>query len=315
MKRMTRLLLGCLLLVGGVLLVLAGGSISRLFTNAPAPVYMVVTNTPTPRYIVVTNTPTPPSYIVATTAPTDAPAPTQAPSLTPLPAATSTSAPPRAVVTSDNLNVRSGPGTGYPILTALRRGDEVAVTGRNAAGNWLQVLLAGGKQGWVWADYVDLNTSADKIALVQKIPPPLTPAATRTPVPPTPTLTVDEQIAKIAKGQHGTLPQPGVSGGVAAGGEAEVTVINDTPYVLTLLVGSPSSVSITIEACSGCRVYGANGPSYCPEDGRPRKTIRLKPGSSKVVARVSDPSVIAFLGTWELKPDTAYLNCFFIVTR
>jgi len=126
---------------------------------------------------------------------------------------------------------------------------------------------------------------------------------------------VDEQIAKIAKGQHGTLPQPGESGGVSAGGDAEVTVINDTPYVLTLLVGSPNSVSITIEACSGCKVYGTNGPSYCPEDGRPRKTIRLKPGNSRVVARVSDTSVIPFVGTWELKPDMGYFNCFFIVTQ
>ena len=167
----------------------------------------------------------------------------------------------------------------------------------------------------MWAEYVDLNTSADAIALVQNIPPPPTPAATRTPVPPTPTLTVDEQIARIAKGQHGTLPQPGQSGGVAAGGDAEVTIINDTPYVLTLLVGSPNSVSITIEACSGCKVYGANGPSSCPESGRPRKVIRLKPGNSQVVARVSDASVTPFLGTWQLSPDTGYFNCFFIVTR
>jgi uncharacterized protein YraI len=252
---------------------------------------------------------------VATSEPTAAPLPTAAPSLTPLPAATPTSAPPRAVVTSDTLNARSGPGTDYPILVTLRRGDEVAVTGRNTAGTWLQIPLANGRQGWVWAEYVTLNTPADRIARVQNIPPPPTPEITDTPVLPTPTLTVDEQIAKIAKGRHGTLPQPGESGGVAAGGEAEVTVINDTPYALTLLVGSPNSVSITIEACPGCKVYGANGPSYCPEEGRTRKTIRLKPGNSQVVARVSDKSVIPFVGTWELKPDMGYLNCFFIVTQ
>jgi uncharacterized protein YgiM (DUF1202 family) len=316
MKRAIRVLLGILLLWAGasaILYALFSSGILLGGDKSPTPLYVVVTNTPTPLYLVVTNTPTPPSYLVVTTAPTTAP--TGAPTPAPLPSATPTAAPPRAVVTSDTLNARSGPGTGYPILVTLSRGDELAVTGRTAANNWLQVQLAGGKQGWVWAEYVDLNTSADAIALVQNIPPPPTPAATRTPVPPTPTLTVDEQIARIAKGQHGTLPQPGQSGGVAAGGDAEVTIINDTPYVLTLLVGSPNSVSITIEACSGCKVYGANGPSSCPESGRPRKTIRLKPGNSQVVARVSDASVTPFLGTWQLSPDTGYFNCFFIVTR
>jgi hypothetical protein len=126
---------------------------------------------------------------------------------------------------------------------------------------------------------------------------------------------VDEQIARIAKGQHGTLPQPGDMGGVAAGGETEVTIVNDTPYVLTVLVGSPSSLSITIAACPSCKTYGMVGPTFCQEEGRPKQVIRLKPGTSQVVAKASDRSVIPFLGTWELKPDTAYLNCFFIVTR
>lgn len=318
MKRAIRVLLGILLLVGGAVVVLfavGGGDVSRLFTGSPEQVYVVVTNTATPIYMIVTNTPTPPAYIVVTSPPTNTPTSTPIPSHTPWPSFTSTPTSPRAVVTSDSLNARSGPGTGYPALVTLTRGDELIVTGRNSANTWFQVQLAGGKQGWVWAEYVGLNTSVDQIALVKDVPPPPSPVHTRTPVPPTPTLTVDEQIAKIAKGQHGTLPQPGQSGGVAAGGDAEVTIINDTPYALTLLVGSPNSVSITIEACSGCKVYGANGPSSCPEEGRPRKVIRLKPGSSQVVARVSDKSVTPFLGTWQLNPDTGYFNCFFIVTR
>ena len=54
---------------------------------------------------------------------------------------------------------------------------------------------------------------------------------------------------------------------------------------------------------------------FCPEEGRPKKTVRLKPGTSKVAAKVSDPSVIPFSGIWELKGDTGYFNCFFIVTK
>ena len=229
-------------------------------------------------------------------------------------ATTVTASSPRAVVTADVLNVRTGPGTNYPKTGLLRKGDQVVVTGRTERGDWLTVTLADGKKGWVAASLVKLDVPVSGIAVTQNIPKPPTPAATSKPVLPTATLTIDEQIAKIAKGEHGALPQPGDMGGVSAGGEAEVTIVNDTPHVLTVLVGSPSSTSITIEACSSCKRYSV-GPSSCQEEGRPKRTIRLKPGSSQVVARVDDRSVTPFLGTWELKPDTAYSNCFFIVVR
>ena len=103
-------------------------------------------------------------------------------------------------------------------------------------------------------------------------------------------------------------------GGVSAGGEAEVTIVNDTPHVLTVLVGSPSATTITIEACPNCRHYSGTGPTSCQEEGRPKVTVRLKPGSSQVVAEVNDCSVTPFLGTWNLNADTGYFNCFFIVT-
>ena len=221
---------------------------------------------------------------------------------------------PRAVVTTDALNVRTGPGTNYPKTGLLRKGDQVVVTGRTERSDWLAVTLVDGKKGWVAASLVKLDVPVSGITVAQNIPKPSTPAATNKPVVPTATLTIDDQIAKIAKGEHGALPQPGDMGGVSAGGEAEVTLVNDTPHVLTVLVGSPNSASITVEACSSCKHYSV-GPSSCQEEGRPKRTIRLKPGSSQVVARADDRSVIPFLGTWELKPDTAYANCFFIVVR
>ncbi len=229
-------------------------------------------------------------------------------------ATTVTASSPRAVVTTDVLNVRTGPGTNYPKIGVLRKGDQVGVTGRTKTGDWLAVTLADGKKGWVAASLVKLDVPVSGIAEAQNIPKPPTPAATSKPVVPKATLTIDEQIAAVAKGTHGALPQPGDMGGVSAGGETEVTIVNDTPHVLTVLVGSPSSTSITIEACSSCKHYSV-GPSSCQEEGRPKRTIRLKPGSSQVVARVDDRSVTPFLGTWELKPDTAYFNCFFIVVR
>jgi hypothetical protein len=244
---------------------------------------------------------------------TDTVTPTPGPSATR--AATVTASLVRAVVTTSALNVRTGPGTNYPKTGALRKGDQAVVTGRTETGDWLAVTLADGKKGWVAASLVKLDVPVSGIAVAQDIPKPPTPAATSKPALPRATLTVDEQIAAVAKGTHGALPQPGDMGGVSAGGEAEVTIVNDTPHVLTVLIGSPSSTSITIEACSSCKHYSLAGPSNCQEEGRTKRTIRLKPGSSQVVARADDRSVTPFLGAWELKPDAAYFSCFYIVVR
>jgi hypothetical protein len=314
MKRLVRLAFWLLLIA-----VVVACALSRLGGGLPRVVSDLLGRYVTPVVVTATVEGAPTEAAAPTEEPlaraaTLAPEPTatREPTATPLPSKVPTPAQPTALVTSDNLNVRSGPSTDYPIVARLARGDEVVILGRNKASTWLQVKLADGKQGWVWAEYTKPSVPLDQVALVTNIPKPPTPAASRTPAPPTATLTVDQQIAKVAKGKHGTLGQPSESGGVSAGGEVEVTIINDTPHALTLLIGSPSSVTIRIDACPVCKEYGLVGPVFCPEEGRTRTTVRLKPGTSQVVARVSDPSVIPFYGTWELKSDTSYFNCFYI---
>ncbi len=242
---------------------------------------------------------------------TSTPKPLLAGTVTPIATPTGALTPasqPHAAVTAEALNLRAGPGVSYDKIGLLDQGRELTVTARTEAGDWLAVTLLDGTEGWVSADYVDLYIPLDAIAVVGEIP------ATPTPAAPTPTLTVDEQIERIAKGQHGELSQPSEVGGVVAGGDAEVTIINDTPYTLTILVGAPNSVSISIEACPTCKTYSFVGPVFCPEEGRPRKIVRLKPGTCQVSAEVSDPSVVPFYGVWELKGDTSYFNCFYIAT-
>jgi hypothetical protein len=227
------------------------------------------------------------------------------------PTATETPSEPRAVVTHETLNVRLGPGTSYGKVGVLQLGDEVTATGRNKAGTWLAITTEDGTDGWVYADYTSLDTAIESLPVAQASPPPASP----TPSGPTPTLSVDEQIAKIAGGEHGTLPQPGEVGGVDAGGQAEVTILNDTPYQLTVLIGSPNARTVTVEACPSCKVYSMVGPIFCQKEGRPTQTVRLAPGTMQVVARVSDPAVTPFYGTWELKANTGYFNCFYIVSK
>src|SRR5712691_12400138 len=62
------------------------------------------------------------------------------------PAATSAAAPTptpqwpevaRATITTDDLNVRSGPGSAYPVIGRLQPNDEVPVSARLAGGEWL----------------------------------------------------------------------------------------------------------------------------------------------------------------------------------
>lgn len=64
------------------------------------------------------------------------------------------------IVTTENLNVRSGPGTNYVSLGKLPKGESVSIVGRVA--NWYQVSFGNGQEGWLSQEYVqimDQNTN------------------------------------------------------------------------------------------------------------------------------------------------------------
>lgn len=85
------------------------------------------------------------------------------------------------VVNSDQeqINVRSGPGTDYPTVGLLIRGEQAAAKGRSAAGLWIQVAYPGvsGGLGWVYAPLVTLLDAAS----LPIIEPPPTPTPRVTP--------------------------------------------------------------------------------------------------------------------------------------
>jgi TolB protein len=91
-------------------------------------------------------------------------------------------------VNAYGLNVRSGPGTAYPIVGGLRLGDMVEVVGKNAASTWLRITYDG-QGAWVAAAYVDLTGSLAAVPEVSAPPPP-TPLPNKLGTPtPTPELT------------------------------------------------------------------------------------------------------------------------------
>jgi heat shock protein HslJ/uncharacterized protein YraI len=104
---------------------------------------------------------------------------------------------PTGTVTGANvLNIRSGPGTNFPVIGAARQGDTGTIVGRSQDGRWWVVdapSLPGGV-GWVSADFV-YATDAENVPVIAspppppptptRVPPPTAVPATATPVPPT----------------------------------------------------------------------------------------------------------------------------------
>jgi uncharacterized protein YraI len=101
--------------------------------------------------IVVHGPPTSTPEIVAPT-PTAPPAATA----TPLPPS-AVPAPPLGIVLSSKLRVREGPGTRYPIITTLDANTPLEVLSQAQGLDWLKVRLLDGQEGWVSADFVQLN--------------------------------------------------------------------------------------------------------------------------------------------------------------
>jgi outer membrane protein assembly factor BamD (BamD/ComL family)/uncharacterized protein YraI len=103
---------------------------------------------------------------------------TATPTVTPLPPT------PAAVVATEALNVRAGPGINFPVIGVLKRGDTVAVLGRTPKGDWLRVCcLAGGESGWLSASLVETSLPATAIPIATEIPNTPTPTPTRTGTP------------------------------------------------------------------------------------------------------------------------------------
>jgi uncharacterized protein YraI len=94
---------------------------------------------------------------------------------------TVTGTPPGAVaivtMEQDQINVRSGPNTDYPIVGVLIAGQQIPALGRSLGGDWVQIAYPGvsGGVAWVYAPLVTLEGS------VSVVEPPPTPTPRTTP--------------------------------------------------------------------------------------------------------------------------------------
>ncbi len=107
---------------------------------------------------------------------------------------------PTGHVTAPNgVNVRTGPGTNFPVIGVAPFGREGEIIGRSADGNWWVVAVpaAAGGMGWVSTSFVAASDAADVPIIASPAPPVVivpTPAPTPTPAP-QPTATPTAQIS------------------------------------------------------------------------------------------------------------------------
>lgn len=74
------------------------------------------------------------------------------------------------------VNIRTGPGTDYPVLASTTDGDRFEITGRNILGDWWRIEY-NGQHAWIYAPYV-VATDAGAVTIVP------TPAPPTAPLPP-----------------------------------------------------------------------------------------------------------------------------------
>lgn len=145
----------------------------------PTPV-ATPTAEPTPTPQPPTSTPELPTPMPKAKPPTATPNP---PTSTPQPPTPTPLSQPQVVVKS-SVNARRGPGTAYPLLGTLEKGQRFDIVGRNAAGDWWQICCLAGEQAWVYGQLVDTVGPTAAVAVAANIPPP---PPTPTPAPPTAT--------------------------------------------------------------------------------------------------------------------------------
>lgn len=108
--------------------------------EAPAASAAVTTTQPLTETGAVTTTGTMTDTAAAPAAPTAAPTATPEPALE---------------VESDQVNVRSGPGTGFGIVGTVNTGERFIIKGRNEDKSWWLICCVNGKEGWIFGELTD----------------------------------------------------------------------------------------------------------------------------------------------------------------
>jgi len=69
------------------------------------------------------------------------------------------------VIANSAVNIRSGAGTDFSVVASIQNGEVVAVVGRNAVGDWVQIQTTR-YEGWMNSLLLQLNTSVERLPIV-----------------------------------------------------------------------------------------------------------------------------------------------------
>ncbi len=127
---------------------------------------------------------------------------------------------PSYALAAGNVNMRAGPGAEFEITTTAPDNTPLAVLGRSADGEWLQVRAPDRSSGWVAAGLVVLRAAIDEVAVAGDAPAGTEEAAT-------------PERAQAAPAQGGALP-PRVAALNPAGGDEMVVIQNPGPAAVDL---------------------------------------------------------------------------------
>jgi hypothetical protein len=102
------------------------------------------------------------------------PTPTPTPEFTPTPEASPTPTPLAYAVAIANgdTNLRKGPGTNYPVVGLLKKGEQLPITGKNKQGTWWQLKDKNDKPVWIIANRVTAKGPVDSVQVAKDIPAP-----------------------------------------------------------------------------------------------------------------------------------------------
>jgi uncharacterized protein YgiM (DUF1202 family) len=104
------------------------------------------------------------------------PTPASTPTATSTPLPTPTPTPiPTGLVSVEVLNLRTGPDTTYGVVGQLKKNDRLELLARNEVGTWLRVRAEGGREGWVFAEYIYTTVNIVTLQVATEVPPPNTP--------------------------------------------------------------------------------------------------------------------------------------------
>ena len=222
-------------------LLACGGEEPSSEQPAPAAINTAVALTDTP--VPPTDTPVPPTDTPV--ALTNTPMP---PTNTPVPPTNTPVSVPHFTVNSNQVNVRTGPGTAFSIIGTVEQGGRFDIGGRNGAGDWLEFCCVNGQRGWIYAQLVILSVDVSTIPISENIP--AVPTATNTPVPPTATPAPPSQ----------PTPTPGGLG-IRIEPENRCSSYDADDY------SYPQSVEPQIVAQQGGRIYGPYTGTYFASTG------------------------------------------------